>query len=113
MRPAGPLVAALLVATCSGGGDPAEYDAATNVAAADASAPEGAATGNMAVPRGDVSGLNTRITDMGLVIDLPSDALLEYDNAELTPAAENELRKAAELIRASPPGSIQVIERHG
>ena len=57
----------------------------------------------------DISGLDTRITDMGLVIDLPSDALFEYDKAELTPAAETELRKVAEVIRAGPPGSIQVI----
>lgn len=121
MRSAGPLVAALLVSACSGGGDPAtENGAATNVAVADASAPADVATGNAVAPRGgmtaqvsaltgNVSGLNTRVTDMGLVIDLPSDALFEYDKAELTPAAETELRKAAELIRASPPGSIQVI----
>jgi outer membrane protein OmpA-like peptidoglycan-associated protein len=109
---------ALLAVACSGG-DPAENNATMNVAA-DADAPANAVTGNVAVPRGgmtaqvsalnaDISGLNTRITDMGLVIDLPSDALFEYDKAELTPAAETELRKAAELIRRSPPGSIMVI----
>ena len=58
---------------------------------------------------GKISGLNTRVTDMGTIIDLPSDALFEYDKAALTPAAEVELRKAAELIRASPPGAIEII----
>jgi outer membrane protein OmpA-like peptidoglycan-associated protein len=57
----------------------------------------------------DISGLNTRVTDQGLVIDLPADALFEFDKADLTAAAETELRKAAELIRASPPGPIAVI----
>ena len=58
---------------------------------------------------GTVSGLNTRVTDMGTIIDLPADALFEYDKAVLTPAAEVELRKAAEMIRRSPPGAIRVV----
>lgn len=58
---------------------------------------------------GTMSGLQTRVTDMGTIIDLPADALFEYDKAVLTPAAEVELRKAAEMIRRSPPGAIRVI----
>src|SRR3546814_2844701 len=58
---------------------------------------------------GTVSGLNTRVTDMGTIIDLPADALFEYDKAVLTQAAEVELRKAAEMIRRRPPGAIRVI----
>lgn len=58
---------------------------------------------------GRISGLNTRMTDMGLVIDLPADALFDYDKASLTQAAEAELRKAAEVIRQSPPGAIGII----
>lgn len=58
---------------------------------------------------GTVSGLATRVTDMGTIIDLPSDALFAYDQAALTPAAEVELRKAAKLIGQSPPGAIAVI----
>src|SRR5690606_25273974 len=58
---------------------------------------------------GKLSGLDTRVTDMGTIIDLPSDALFEYDKAALTPAAEIELGKAAGLIRASPPGAIEII----
>ena len=58
---------------------------------------------------GTVSGLQTRVTDMGTIIDLPADALFEYDKAVLTQAAEVELRKAAEMIRGSPPGAIRVI----
>lgn len=116
-------LAAGLLAACSGGGEPdnaARASADTGGATASAGAP-GASAANMAAPAGsglraqvselnaDISGLDTRFTDMGLVIDLPSDALFDYNKAELTPAAEIELRKAAELIRASPPGSIQVI----
>lgn len=67
------------------------------------------ATGQVSALKGDVSGLNVRVTDMGTVIDLPADAVFEFDKAELTPAAAGELLKAAELIRAGPPGAIQVI----
>lgn len=73
-------------------------------------------TGDVSDLAGAVSGLSTRITDQGLVIDLPADALFEFDKADLTPAAEAELRKAAELIRRSPPGAVQVIghtDSHG
>jgi outer membrane protein OmpA-like peptidoglycan-associated protein len=52
---------------------------------------------------------STRMSDVGLVIDLPADALFEFDKATLTSAAEAELRKAAEVIRTSPPGVVQVI----
>lgn len=55
------------------------------------------------------SDLDVRVTAFGTVIDLPADALFDYDQATLTPAAERELRKAAELIRRSPPGPIEVI----
>jgi outer membrane protein OmpA-like peptidoglycan-associated protein len=49
------------------------------------------------------------MTHMGLVIDLPADALFDYDKASLTQEAEAELRKAAEVIRQSPPGAIRII----
>ena len=119
--------AVLLVAACSGGEPdgtaPAAGDTAAPAASASPSSPaavgaEGAAvtnpgndglTAQVSSLTGEVSGLNTRVTDMGLVIDLPSDALFGYDEADLTPAAEIELRKAAELIRQSPPGAVQVI----
>lgn len=122
-------LAAGLLAACSGGqpDDVAEAPADIDGQAASADAPDTIAA-NVAAPAGsgltaqvsdlnaDISALNTRVTDMGLVIDLPADALFEYDKAELTPAAETELRKAAELIRQSPRGSIQVIghtDSHG
>lgn len=72
-------------------------------------AASGGLRGQVSDLTGAVSGLNTRVSDMGLVIDLPADALFEFDKAELTPAAQTELAKAAELIRRSPPGAIQVI----
>lgn len=78
---------------------------------APAAAPAGGGglTGRVSPLTGAVSGLNTRISDMGLVIDLPADALFEFDRAELTPAAQAELGKAAELIRRSPAGPIRVV----
>lgn len=122
------LVAGLLAA-CSGGqpdnAAQAPADSGGNTVSADApdataangAAPAGSGlTAQVSDLNADISALNTRVTDMGLVIDLPADALFEYDKAELTPAAETELRKAAELIRASPPGPIQVIghtDSHG
>lgn len=84
---------------------------ATNSVAADAEAR--GLSGGLAAPvsalSADKSDLNVRITDLGTVIDLPADALFDYDKATLTPAAETELRKAAELIGRSPAGPILVI----
>lgn len=120
------VLAAGLLAACSGGQPDnaarAPTDSGGNTASADAiaanvAAPAGSGlTAQVSDLNADISALNTRVTDMGLVIDLPADALFEYDKAELTPAAETELRKAAELIRQSPPGPIQVIghtDSHG
>lgn len=114
----------LLLAACSGGAPADQSEAAANDPAPSATgaASEPTAGGGVSVATtvggmraevssltGSVSGLNTRITDMGTVIDLPADALFDFDKAELTPAAATELAKAAELIRAGPPGPIQVI----
>lgn len=66
-------------------------------------------TGTVSALSGDRSDLNVRVTDLGTVVDLPADALFDYDKATLTPGAEAELRKAAALIGRSPPGPIQVI----
>lgn len=125
-RAIGLLAGCALLAACSGGetgDDPATQNAATYAVP---EAPTDAPAGNVTVPggmradvsglTGSVSGLSTRITDMGTIIDLPSDALFDYDKATLTPAAQTQLRKAAELIRKSPAGAIQVIghtDSHG
>lgn len=82
---------------------------AAAAAAAAASKTPGGMTGTVSDLKGDVSGLNIRVTDMGTVIDLAADALFEFDKATLTPDAEAQLRKVAELIRAAPHGAIQVI----
>lgn len=71
--------------------------------------PPGGMTGTVSNLTGDISGLNIRVTDMGTIIDLAADALFEFDKADLTPAAEAQLQKAAALIRKAPPGGIQVI----
>lgn len=56
--------------------------------------------------RGEVSGLNSRITDTGTIVELPSDALFEFDSAELGPEAENLLRKALPAVRQAPSGPL-------
>ena len=119
--------AALLAACSPGGGDDAPAgDAATDAAtrAGTTSAPGAAATdtppatggrpgsamsGTVSDLKGDVSGLNIRVTDTATIVDLPADALFEFDKADLTSGAEAELGKAAELIRKAPPGAIEVI----
>lgn len=81
---------------------------APTAAAAPANAP-GGMTGTVSNLTGDISGLNIRVTDMGTIIDLPADALFEFDKADLTPAAEAQLQQVAALIRKASPGGIQVI----
>ncbi|WP_426266932.1 OmpA family protein [Sphingomonas sp. LHG3443-2] len=112
-----------LLTACSGGGEAGNAQQASVGVSGPAAAPDRRSeTAPAADPlRGsglraqvsdltaDVSGLNTRMSDMGLVIDLPADALFDFDKATLTPAAEEELRKAAEVIRQSPPGNVRVI----
>ncbi|MGQ2933550.1 MAG: OmpA family protein [Sphingopyxis sp.] len=125
MRLASLSIGAALLAACSpggGGGDAPAGDAATGAgttstpvaAAADAQpaaggGPGSAMTGTVSDLKGDVSGLNIRVTDTATIVDLPADALFEFDKADLTPGAEAELQKAAELIRKTPPGAIEVI----
>ncbi|MGN7930052.1 OmpA family protein [Sphingopyxis sp. 22461] len=125
MRLASLSIGAALLAACSpggGGGDAPAGEAATGAgttsapvaAAADAQptaggGPGSAMTGTVSDLKGDVSGLNIRVTDTATIVDLPADALFEFDKADLTPGAEVELQKAAELIRKAPPGAIEVI----
>jgi outer membrane protein OmpA-like peptidoglycan-associated protein len=124
MRLASLSIGAALLAACSPGGrdDAPASDAAkdavtaagTTSAAADTPPavgddPGSAMTGTVSDLKGDVSGLNIRVTDTGTIVDLPADALFEFDKADLTPGAETELQKAAELIRKAPPGAIEVI----
>lgn len=109
-----------LLAACSSGeeGAPSNESApGPEIASSAASGPDEAGS---AVPAGgltapvsalsaDRSDLSVRVTDLGTVIELPADALFDYDKASLTAAAETELRKAAELIGRGPPGPIQVV----
>ncbi|NIJ36507.1 outer membrane protein OmpA-like peptidoglycan-associated protein [Sphingopyxis panaciterrae] len=108
----------MLVAGCSDGEDAADTGGKNGGAATASTASAGA--GNRPAPGGtmkadvsalaaDTSGLEVRITDMGTIIDLPSDTLFDFDKATLTAAAEVELAKAAEMIRRAPPGAIEVI----
>lgn len=110
-----------LLAACSGGGEtdaPSNAIEPSSVAASGASstsedtgtdASAGGLAATVSALSADESDLNVRVTDLGTVIDLPADALFDYDKATLTPAAETELRKAAALIGRSPAGPVQVI----
>lgn len=108
-------LSALALAACAPAADseppPAsEAPAAPAPTAAAAPAnPPGGMTGTVSNLTGDISGLNIRVTDMGTIIDLPADALFEFDKADLTPAAEAQLQQVAALIRKASPGGIQVI----
>ena len=114
------LLPTLFLAACSPGDSapppPADSPAAPGEAAASSPAAASPAptvrpgmTGSVSDLKGDISGLSIRVTDMGTVIDLPADALFEFDKADLTPAAEAQLGKAAEVIRQSPAGTIQIV----
>lgn len=79
----------------------------------DASSPVGEKLrSNVSPLKGSVADLNVRVTEFGRVVDLPSDALFEYGKADLTPSAETQLRKAAEIIRSSPNGNVIGIVGH-
>ena len=110
------VAAAVMIGGCSAdaptdAANQGESSSASSRPAGDTASPPAAAgmSAKVSSLTGTVSGLNTRVTDMGTIIDLPADALFEYDKAVLTQAAEVELRKAAEMIRGSPPGAIRVI----
>ena len=101
-----------LLAACSGGEDAAPSNQlaagpgpASNVTSdpggARSIAPAVGLTASVSALSGDTSDLSVRVTDLGTIIDLPADALFEYDRATLTPAAETELRKAADLIEGA------------
>lgn len=110
------LVGAALLASCSGSKDqPAANVTQAEPAPVPPTSPPtplagGAGlTGQVSGLTSAVSGLNIRVTDMGKVIDMPSDALFEFDRADLTPDAAVQLAKAAEVIRAGPPGAIRIV----
>jgi outer membrane protein OmpA-like peptidoglycan-associated protein len=110
-----------LLAACSGGGEtgaPSNTIEPSSVAAsattaipvdAEAVPSPGGLAATVSALSADKSDLNVRVTDLGTVIDLPADALFDYDEATLTPAAETELRKATALIGRGPAGPVQVI----
>lgn len=109
----------LVLGACSGEHQP---EGAQNDAPSSASSPPAAASGQPAPKRSApslvgqvsplnsaVSGLNVRVTDMGTIIDLPTDTLFAFDSAELNPAATGQLAASAQMIRAAPAGPIKVI----
>lgn len=122
MRGIGPVVGLAMLAACSNEQPPmsARDDVAggakTATARSATTAPEARALGNTPALTGKVSGLTSKVsglsirtTDMGIIIDLPADALFAFDKADLTPAATEQLGKAADVIRSSPPGTIRIV----
>lgn len=120
MRASIVFIGALMLAACSQGEKAADSGNRSPDAATAPLSTTGAGAGNQVEAGGSLradvsslaagtSGLNVRVTDMGTIIDLPADALFDFDKSTLTPVAEAELGKAAELIRRSPEGTIGVI----
>lgn len=105
-------VLALLLSACSpGNAPPSRNEAASAPAPAPvpsaAFAPAGSSLrGQVSALHGDTSGLQTRVTKLGTVIELPTDTLFAFDRADLSRDAAANLAKAAELIRQAPPGPI-------
>jgi len=66
-------------------------------------------TGQVSALNSSVSGLDVRVTDTNTIIDLPADALFEFDKADLTPGATEQLEKSAQMIRAAPTGPIAIV----
>lgn len=66
-------------------------------------------TGNVSPLNSGISGLSVRVTDTGTIIDLAADTLFEFDKADLTPAATEQLGKSAQMIRAAPAGTIRIV----
>jgi outer membrane protein OmpA-like peptidoglycan-associated protein len=66
-------------------------------------------TGQVSALASGVGGLDIRVTDTGTIIDLPADALFDFDKATLTPGATEQLEKSAQMIRSAPAGAIRIV----
>ncbi len=120
MRRAAGLVA-LALAGCGGGGDQpqgAATSGAAPVVATPAAPPAAPARQIGTVSRlraetsaltGTVSGFAVEQTDFGTRVALAADTLFEFDRATITPAAEANLRRAADLVRQGGAGTVIVI----
>jgi outer membrane protein OmpA-like peptidoglycan-associated protein len=58
--------------------------------------------------QGLITDLQGRVTDREIIIELPSDVLFDFDNADIRPDAFPTLEKLARLIKQSGAGVIQV-----
>lgn len=121
MRGSVPLGLGLMLAACSGGSEEGAGDASSAKSAVDTPAPaivepssDGAARsgglrGEVSRLNASISDLSTRMTAFGTVIDLPADALFEFEQAVLTPDAESLLRKSLTMIGAAPAGPVKIV----
>lgn len=117
MRETASLIIGLTLASCAGPHDEValENDAApkieTTARGERSSSPTTASrlTGQISTLTSGISGLNVRVTDMATIIDLPADALFEFDKSTLTSEAVVQLSKAAEIIRKAPHGPIAIV----
>jgi len=71
------------------------------------------AAGNMSAHtsslRGTISDFAVERTDFGTRVQLAADTLFEFDKAELTPAAQTNLQRTAELVRQGGRGTVTII----
>ena len=77
-------------------------------AAAAPTLPTAVLHGEVSSLRAEISGLNVRVTELGTIVELPTDTLFEFDRWDLGPSAEGNLVKAADVIRRAGPGPIEI-----
>lgn len=111
------LLAALALAGCGGGGSEAPEGSASPAAAASTNPaaptrPIGTVSGLRAETSaltGAVSGFATETTDFGTRVALSADTLFDFDRATLGPAAQDNLRRTADLVRQGGAGTVTVV----
>ncbi|MBX3563788.1 MAG: OmpA family protein [Sphingomonas sp.] len=121
MRRASGIAAALALAACNAAPsqDPVSAPAVNQAEPRPApAAPQGttgnaigqtsALTGATSPLTGAVTDFRVTVTDTATVVELATDTLFDFDKADLTPAAEPNLARTAELIRKGKQGTIAI-----
>ncbi|NJR77813.1 OmpA family protein [Sphingomonas corticis] len=106
---------AAMLAGCGGGGSspptPAPTASATSAPAPAATRGIGTVsglTGQTSALTGTISGFAVEKTDFGTRVALAADTLFDFDKATLTPAAEENLRRAADAVRGGGAGTVTI-----
>lgn len=108
--------ALLALAGCGDSGSPAVAPSPTPTAAAEAAAPSARPIGTVSALSGRTSALTGKISDFMVErtatetrVQLAADTLFDFDKATLTPAAQANLQRTADLVRQGGAGTVTVI----